>query len=64
MTHRRDALEAWGNALAGLGISWVLVASLRALGLWDAPAVVVSVVFFAASVGRSYVLRRLFRRWE
>ena len=60
---RRDGLEAWANAAAGLGVSAALVALLRALGLWDAPALIVSAFFFVASVGRSYALRRLFRWW-
>lgn len=60
---RRDALEAWANAVAGLAVSWLLVAGLRAVDLWDAPALIVSGFFFAASVGRSFALRRLFRRF-
>lgn len=60
----RDALEAWGNAIVGLAVSAALVWLLRAVGLWDAPALVVSVLFFAASVARSYALRRAFRWWE
>ena len=59
---RRDASEAVANAVAGLGVSWALVAILRAVGLWDAPALVLSAFFFIASVARSYALRRLFRR--
>lgn len=60
---RRDALEAFANALAGLAVSIALVMVLRAVGLWDAPALLISAFFFAASVGRSYVLRRAFRWW-
>jgi hypothetical protein len=59
---RRDMTEAVVNAVAGLGVSWALVAALRALGWWDAPAAAISAVFFVASVGRSYALRRVFRR--
>lgn len=59
---RRDATEAIANAVAGLAVSWALVAILRAVGAWDAPALVVSAFFFIASVARSYALRRLFRR--
>jgi len=58
---RHDAIEAWLNAVAGLAVSAALVALLRAVGWWDAPAVVVSAFFFVASVGRSYALRRIFR---
>ena len=60
----RDGIEAWANAIAGLGVSWALVAALRAFGLWDAHALALSSVFFAASVARSYALRRVFRAWE
>jgi hypothetical protein len=60
----RDHAEAWLNAVVGLGISTALVWLLRAAGFWDAPALAVSSVFFAASVGRSYALRRVFRRGE
>ena len=57
----RDTVEAWANAIAGFGLSVALVAFLRAVGLWDANALVVSAFFFAASVARSLILRRLFR---
>jgi len=60
----RDMAEAWINAIVGLGVSLALVALLRAVGLWDAPAAVVAGAFFAASVARSYALRRVFRAWE
>lgn len=59
-----DVLEAWANAVAGLAVSAALVAFLRAVGWWDAPALVVSAWFFTASVARSYALRRAFRWWE
>lgn len=57
-----DAAEALANAVAGLLVSLALVWALRASGLWDAPAWFVAGVFFAASVGRSFLLRRIFRR--
>lgn len=60
----RDAAEAVVNAVVGLGVSWALVAFLRAVGGWDAHALAVSSLFFAASVARSYALRRIFRRGE
>ncbi len=59
-----DMTEALINAVAGLGVSLALVWALRAVGLWDAPAWVVAAFFFAASVARSYALRRLFRAME
>lgn len=59
-----DAAEAFINAVAGLGVSLALVWALRLAGLWDAAAPVVAAFFFAASVGRSYTLRRLFRWME
>lgn len=52
--------EAVANAIAGLAVSWALVAILRAVGWWDAHGLAVSAVFFAASVARSYALRRWF----
>lgn len=61
---RRDLAEAVANAGAGLGVSLALVAGLRWAGLWDAHALAVAAVFFAASVARSLVLRRLFRKGE
>jgi hypothetical protein len=64
MTRRRDAIEAWANAIAGLGVSVALVWLLRRAGLWDLPALHLSAAFFAASVARSFALRRLFRWWE
>lgn len=59
-----DHLEAWANAIAGLAVSMALVAVLRLVGAWDAPALAIASLFFIASVARSYVLRRLFRAWE
>ena len=59
-----DASEAVINAVAGLGVSLALVWALRLVGLWDASAPVVAAFFFAASVARSYALRRLFRMME
>ena len=60
----RDHIEAWANAVAGLGVSVALVAGLRAVGAWDAHPLALSAVFFVASVARSYALRRLFRGLE
>ena len=62
MSRRRDITEAGANALAGLGVSLLLVEGLRLAGIWDAPSPVIAAVFFAASVARAYALRRLFRR--
>ena len=59
-----DHLEAWANAVAGLAVSVALVAALRSVGLWDAPPAIVAAFFFAASVARSYALRRAFRWME
>ncbi len=61
---RLDSIEAWGNAIAGLGVSVLLVEALRAMGWWDSPALILSAGFFAASVARPYALRRLFRYLE
>lgn len=59
-----DAAEAWANAVLGLAVSALLVALLRAVGLWDAPALAVSAAFFVASFARAWGLRCLFRWWE
>lgn len=61
---RRDGLEAWANAIVGIGVSAFLVSALRAVGWWDAPALFVSAWFFVASAARSYALRRVFRWLE
>lgn len=60
---RRDGLEAWANAVLGLAVSATLVQALRWLGWWNAPALLLSGAFFAASLARAYALRRAFRRW-
>jgi len=62
VTRRRDLLEAGANTVFGLGVSWLLIAALRAASLWDAPAPLVSAAFVVASLARGYVLRRVFRR--
>ena len=59
-----DGAEAWVNAAVGLCVSWALVFALRKAGLWDAPAMSITAVFFASSMARSYVVRRLFRGWQ
>jgi uncharacterized membrane protein (DUF106 family) len=59
---RSDMTEAWANAIVGLCLSVALVWLLRWAELWDASAWLISGMFFAASVARSYVLRRVFRR--
>lgn len=61
---RRDATEAWVNAAAGFAVSYAITLALRAAGWWDAPALMIGVAYFVASVARSYALRRLFRRGE
>lgn len=57
-----DQMEALANPIAGLAISWGLVEIIRAVGLWDAHALIVSGFFFIASTLRSYFMRRFFRR--
>ena len=59
-----DGIEAWANAITGLGISLALVEGLRALDLWQAPSGAIAALFFTASIGRSYGLRKLFRRLD
>jgi hypothetical protein len=58
----RDAVEGFANAAIGLLVSVVAVRVLRAVGAWnEAPAVVISGVFFGLSWGRSWALRWWFR---
>ena len=64
MSLSADTFEAWANAIVGLGISAALVQLLRFAGWWDANAMLIAVLFFGASVGRSYGLRRVFRRFS
>jgi hypothetical protein len=62
---RIDALEAIANAVAGLALSVAAVQVLWPVFGWPVTAgqsVAVSAIFFALSVARGYVLRRLFRR--
>ena len=63
MSRRADTFEAWANAIVGLGISAALVQLLRFTGWWDANAMLIAALIFGASVGRSYGLRRVFRKW-
>lgn len=61
-----SALEAFTNAAIGLLISWIATWTLLPLfGLHPGPGQSAGIVglFFCLSFIRSYVLRRLFRRW-
>jgi len=58
-----DSIEAWANAIVGLGISAALVQLLRFAGWWDANAMLIAALFFGASVARHYGMRRVFRRF-
>lgn len=64
MNRRRDAIEAWANAASGFAVSLAITLALRAAGWWDANALLIGCAYFAASVARSFALRRLFRLWE
>lgn len=60
MTHRRsDSLEALANAVVGLMVSWA--ATFFVLGYSARGSVAVTLMFFALSFTRTYVLRRVFR---
>lgn len=62
-----DALEATANAILGLVISNVAVWLLWPLYGWSVnlpSSISVAVIFFALSWARSYVLRRVFRRFH
>ena len=57
-----DAAEDWANAIGGYLIAIVMVAILRATGLWlTLPAWAVAAIFFGLSWGRSRALRAWFR---
>ena len=63
--HRRlDRVEAIVNASLGLIVSYIAVIVLFPLFGWDVTSqksFAISVIFFALSVLRGYVLRRVFR---
>ena len=54
-----DTLEAVSNALVGLVVSWL--ATWGVLGYAPTSAIGVTLMFFALSFARSWVLRALFR---
>jgi hypothetical protein len=61
----RDNAESWANAALGLAVSIVIVAVLRAAGLWSTLSpVTIGAVFFVASWARSRALRACFRRMD
>ena len=65
VARRIDAAEAIANALVGLVVSVAAVHAVWPLMGWSvtgAQSIGVSALFFALSVARAYVLRRLFRR--
>lgn len=61
---RGSLIEAVANAGVGLAVSVALVYLLRAVGLWDAHPLAVSVAFLIASVARGYVIRRAVEWWR
>lgn len=61
-TRRASAVEAAVNVLVGYGLSTILTVLL--LNVPPGQAGRVSAVFTAASLARSYALRRLFIRWQ
>ena len=56
-----DLAEVLANAIVGLAVSWA--ATWAVLGFSPVQSVGVTVLFFALSTARQFVLRRLFRRW-
>ena len=58
MTH--DLAEVLANAIVGLAVSWA--ATWAVLGFSPVQSVGVTAMFFALSMARQFVLRRLFRR--
>lgn len=56
-----SALEALVNAVIGLVVSWTL--TLTVLGYSPAQALWVTLMFFAASFLRAWIIRRAFKAW-
>ncbi len=56
---RMDATEALANAVIGLLVSWA--ATFFVLGYSVSGSAAVTLMFFALSFTRAYVLRRVFR---
>jgi hypothetical protein len=56
---RRDGLEALANAVIGLLVSWA--ATFFVLGYSASGSLAVTLMFFALSFTRAYILRRAFR---
>lgn len=59
---RIDAIEALCNAAIGLVVSWA--ATWLVLGYTAAQSIAVTLMFFALSFIRAFVLRSLFRRFQ
>ena len=55
-----DAIEALTNAAVGLVVSWC--ATLWVLGYSPAQSAAVTLMFFALSFTRAWILRAMFRR--
>jgi len=56
-----SALEALINAAIGLVVSWTLTAFV--LGYTPSQAIGVTMMFFAASFTRSWLIRKAFKAW-
>lgn len=54
-----DSAEALANAVVGFGVSWG--ATFFVLGYSPTGAMGVTTMFFGLSLGRSYILRKVFR---
>jgi hypothetical protein len=66
-TRRRSALETVANTAAGLGVA--VAANLWLLPWWGfqpslGDSFEIGAVFTAVSLGRGYILRRLFNAWD
>ena len=64
MSRRVDSIEAVANSVVGLAVSVAAVQAVWPLMGWPVTggqSVAVSLLFFALSTGRAYLLRRLFR---
>ncbi len=61
MTARRDATEAAANVALGCAINWSVL-----VGIYGQPvtATGVTMAMIGLTYARSYLLRRVFRKWE
>lgn len=66
-TRRMSFIEAWVNVLVGIGLAFVVNATLHAalhIQMTARENVMLTGAFTVLSLVRSYFLRRIFNRWK